>query len=72
MQIRWKSMYFPCPTSLINTVFLSLIHIVKDILFILQMSYFIKYLVVFNLGPIYVKYTMTTLCISVICVVVSD
>ena len=43
-------MYFSCPTSLINTVFLSLIHIVKDILFILQMSYFIKCLGGFQLG----------------------
>lgn len=50
MQIRWKSMYFSCPTSLVNTVFLSLIHIVKDILFILQMSCFIKYLGCFQLG----------------------
>lgn len=47
MQIIWRSMYFSCLTSLINTVFLSLIHIVKDIL---QMSYFIKYLGCFQLG----------------------
>lgn len=73
MQIRWKTIYFSCPTSLINTVLLSLICIVKSITsFILQMSYFYQYLGCFQLGANRRETTMNILCNSMVCIVVGD